>query len=115
MLRDGGTTLSWYWEVSTTVLCLWHINRNLIRGAEREVPVYSTGIRQGNLACFLDFVSFLLYAEQGPGSCQIAVRGSSEGALSVIALSCGLHEALPCMCCKTQVLFVNSRLFLCST
>lgn len=56
------------------LLCLGHINRNLSRGAEQEVSVYSRGIRHGNLACFLDYVSSHLYAEQGLSS---AVGGSS--------------------------------------
>lgn len=103
---------SWYEEVPAMVLCLGHINRNLFRGAEQEVSVYSRGIRHGNLACFLAYVSSHLYAEQGLSS---AVGGSSEAALSLMSPSCGLHEALPCMCCKTQVLYLAHHLFPCSS
>lgn len=46
-------TRSWYKEVSATVLCLWHINRNLFRGAEQEVSVCSGGIRHCNLSADL--------------------------------------------------------------
>jgi len=67
------------------------------------VSVYGGGIRHGNLNCGLDYVFFHLHAEQEPGS---AVGGSSEAALSLTALSCGLHEAL-CICCKSQVLFLT--------
>lgn len=73
------------------------------------------GLDKAILLAFLIFVYFHLYAEQGPSSCQIAVGGSSEAALSMIAQSCGLHEALPCTCCKTQVLFLTNCLFLNST